>query len=554
MQAALPLALLMVLTVMALPAQVTKYETRFEVRYVASGAVYISGGRDEGLQEGFRLNIKRLESGQATLSAKTIGQVRIVAVAAHSSVAEVESSEGEFQTGDIAELSQADIESLRVLRTSETARNYGQIVRFTQGDPLQEELREYVPRPPLAEINRSSGRVSYEYNTIFDRATNTTTSQLGVVVRADITRIAGSYWNFNGYWRGRANNRSGALQNNTLRALINRTYHIGLYYNNPQSKYTIGIGRLLVPWATSVNTIDGAYIGRGFGKYWTVGGFGGSTPDPSAWDYKPGRQIGGAFLSTTVGSFEGLRYSGSIGIAISRQHWKAEREYTFFENTFNVGTRLSVFHNMQVDQFHKGRFGSPTGGVGISRSFVTVRYQVADWLSVDAGHNYFRNVPTFDTRLVSTGLLDQYLFTGLSAGIRIKLNKRVSLYGSFGRNVRSGDLTGSLNQMYGIGIQDIWGTGIRADFRHSRFRGAFGQGWYQAMSLSRQIGEGLRLQMQAGTQKVASTVGGDKYSIWTNSTLDWFLFAHYVITSGFNIYRGDVQNYDQMFMSLGYRY
>lgn len=554
MRSLLHLFVLAIVAAAVLPAQVTKYETRFQVRYVASGAVYISGGREEGLQEGFHLTIKRLDPGQPTLSAKTIGQVVIVAVAAHSAVAEIESPEANFETGDIAELSQADIESLRVLRTSETARNYGQIVSFTQGDPLQEELREYVPRPPLEEINRSSGRVSYEYNTIIDRASHTTTSQLGVVVRANVTRIAGSYWNFNGYWRGRVNNRNGALQNNTLRALINRTYHIGLYYNNPQSKYTIGIGRLLIPWATSVNTIDGAYLGRRIGKYWTVGGFGGSTPDPSAWDYKPGRQIGGAFLSATAGSFEKLRYSGTLGIAISRQHWNAGREYAFFENTFNVGTRLSIFHNMQMDQFHRGRFGNPTSGIHVSRSFITVRYQVADWLSINAGHNYFRNVPTFDTRLVSTGLLDQYLFTGLSAGFRMKLNRRVSLYASVGRNIRSGDTTGSLNQMYGITVQDIWSTGIRADFRHSRFRGSFGQGWYQAMSLSRQVGEGLRLQMQAGTQKVASTVGGDKYGVWTNTTLDWFLFAHYVITSGFNVYRGDIQNYDQTFVSLGYRY
>ena len=60
------------------------------------------------------------------------------------------------------------------------------------------------------------------------------TTQNGVVVRADVTRIAGTYWNFTGYWRGRLNSSFGeAAQTQTLHDLLNRTYHIGLYYNNP---------------------------------------------------------------------------------------------------------------------------------------------------------------------------------------------------------------------------------------------------------------------------------------------------------------------------------
>lgn len=546
--------LLSFLLTAAAAGQITGFRTTFEVRYIATGAVYVSGGREEGLQEGFHLTVKRLEPGQPTLSAETIGEVVVVAIAGHSAVCEIVIAKTEFRQGDIAQLSQADIESLQVLRQSETARNYGQIVSFTQGDPLEEELREYVPRPPLREINRASGRVSYEYNTILDRTNHTRTSQVGMVVRADVTRIAGTYWNFTGYWRGRVNNRTGLTQPDTLRDLINRTYHIGVYYNNPQSKYTIGAGRLLVPWATSLNTIDGAYVARNLGKYWTAGGFGGSTPDPSAWDYKPGRQIGGGFLSATAGSYDRVRYSGTAGVAITRQHWQAEREYVFVENTFSAGRRLSVFHNMQADRLTRGRLGNPDGGAAITRSFVTVRFQATDWLALDAGHNYFRNVPTFDTRLLSTGLLDQYLFTGLSAGFRLELPRKVSLYGSIGRNRRSDDTGGSLNYMYGIGFRDLWSTGIRADIRHSRFRGAFGQGWYQSVSFTRPFGENLRVDVQGGAQEFRSPLGGDHRGLWTNVSLDWLLGGHYAVTSGLNVYRGEVQSYDQMFFSLGYRY
>src|ERR1035438_1553134 len=40
-----------------------------------------------------------------------------------------------------------------------------------------------------------------------------------------------------------------------LQDILNRTYQIGLYYNNPNSRYVAGIGRFLLPWAPSLSTI-----------------------------------------------------------------------------------------------------------------------------------------------------------------------------------------------------------------------------------------------------------------------------------------------------------
>ena len=109
-----------------------------------------------------------------------------------------------------------------------------------------------------------------------------------------MTRIDGSYWNFTGYWRGRLSNQSGAAPQ-TVTDLLNRTYQIGAYYNNPNSNYVAGFGRFLLPWAPSLSTIDGGYFGRRLGKHFTTGMFAGSTPNPTAWNYDPNRQMAGSF-------------------------------------------------------------------------------------------------------------------------------------------------------------------------------------------------------------------------------------------------------------------
>ena len=533
----------------------TEMRTRFEVRYVASGAVYLSGGREEGLQEGFRLSVKRLKPGEPELSAKTITQLVVTAVAAHSAVCSIETPGAELQTGDIAEVMGDGLDTLKALQESKTARRYAQVVTFTEGDPLEQEQRDYLPRPPLPEVNRARGLVSYEFNSIADRNTGLSTTQNGMVVRADVTRIAGTYWNFSGYWRGRLSNSFGeAAQTQTLHDLLNRTYHIGLYYDNPQSKYIIGVGRVFLPWAPSLSTIDGAYLGRRLGKYATLGAFGGSTPDPTAWDYKPGRQMGGAFMAVDAGSFDNVRFSGTAGIALTRLHWQAEREFAFFETSFNWRRYLAVFHNLEEDYLTAGRLGNTQSGPVLSRSFLTVRLQPVSWLAIDVNHNYFRTVPTFDTLLLGTGLLDQYLFTGLSAGLRVELPRGIAVYGSMGRDQRSGDSGRSLNQMYGIGFRNVLQTRMRADFRHSVFHGPFGDGWYQSISLSREVGDRLHFEIQGGDQEVQSAFSGHSRGFWMNSNVDRFLGAHYVFGLGLSVFRGNVQSYDQTYLSFGYRY
>jgi hypothetical protein len=525
----------------------------FQVRYVAAGAIYLNGGREEGLSEGLKLTVKRVAPGEPALAAPQIAEVTITAIAAHSAVCEIKSKTTELKVGDTAFLSAEAMETVHLLHSSQATRKYAQVVGFTQGDPLDEEQRDYVPKPPDPEINRLRGRFSYEYNSIRDHAAGGVDSvQHGYVLRADMTRIGGTFWNFTGYYRGRVNSVSRSQE--TLIDLMNRTYHIGLYYNNPDSVYSAGFGRLYIPWATSLNTIDGGYFARRMSKHTTAGVFAGSTPDPTAWNYNPDRQIAGAFVNFDYGSFESVRLTSTTGLALTRVHWQAERDFAFLENNLSFGRVFSVYHNLEADKLSYGRLGVTESGVVPSRSFLTVRVQPQKWLTLDLNHNYFRGIPTFDSRLLGTGLLDRLLFQGVSAGLRVDLPYRLSAYTNFGQNSRSGDTKQSLNQMYGLTAMSLWKTGIRVDARYSRFGSAFATGAYKSLSFSREIRNKVRLEVQGGKQNFVSSLTQQSRAVWVNSTLDWFLGDHYMVGSGLSVYRGDIQNYEQIFFNLGYRF
>ncbi len=536
-------------------AQTGEARTSFRIKQVASGIVYLDGGSSTGLAEGMRLTVKRLPDGEALLAARVIGELLVLSVASQSAACEITAQQIPFQVRDVAQLSVEDAQKMQTTRVPRSSRKYAQVVTFTEGDPLEEELRENVPKPPLPEVNRVSGQVAFEQSAIRDRSNPSLNSQqAGMAVRADMTRLGGTYWNFTGYWRGRMNARTNGPQQQTLTDLLSRTYHIGFQYNNPRSPYIAGFGRLFVPWASSLSTLDGGYFARRVGSVTTMGLFAGSTPDPTAWNYDPNRQLAGAFVNFEKGSFERIHGSSTVGLAFSRIRWDPERQFAFVESSLMFKRAISIFHNVEADQLKRGRFGSEIDGPVISRSFLTLRLQPHSRLAFDLNHNYFRWIPTFDSRLVGTGLVDRFLFQGLSGGVRLELPYRFTAYTNLGQSKRDQDLKASWNQMYGLTWARIPRTGIRADFRYSRFESAFGQGAYRSLSLIRELGEGFRLEVQGGQQRFQSALTMQNGARFLNVSADWLLGRHYVLGAGTVLYRGDLQDYDQLFFNLGYRF
>jgi hypothetical protein len=539
----------------ALCGQENQPRTVFQVRYVAAGAVYIDGGREAGLAEGFRLTIKRKAPGEAEMEARELGEVTVVSMASNSAVCDIKSKTADFEVGDLAYLSPADSETVRLLASSKESHKYAQVVSFTEGDPLDEEARKYVPRPPLPEINQLKGMFAVEF-TVTDshNVPAASSTQEGVVLKADMTRIGGSYWNFTGFYRGNLTTFGGSPGIQTLMDLINRTYTIGLYYNNPESNWLMGAGRLYIPWAVSLNTIDGGYVARKLSKHALVGMFAGTTPDPTAWNYDPHRQIAGALMNFDYGSFDGLKTTFTGGLAVSRINWQPNRQFAFFETNILFKRAFSLYDDLEIDQFNNELGITSPVGRGVSKSFLTLRYQPAHWITFEASHNYFRLLPTFDTRLIATGLLQQYLFQGLSGGARLELPWKVGLYADLGKSSASSDTKPSWNSMYGVSWGNILGTGLRADARYTRFDSSFGSGTYEMLSLSREVTDRLRLEWELGQQNFQSSFTMAGRSRFSTFNLDWLLRLHYWLGAGWTLYRGGTQDYDQIFVNLGYRF
>ena len=533
-------------------------QTTFRVRYVADGSVYIEGGKSTGLTEGMRLVIKQATKKAATDTSEksiepgVVAELKVVSVAATSAVCDVVSTARPIVEGDEVSLPQTEVQKIVDKATLSNTRQYPAVVSFSEGDPLDEDVREKVPRPPLPEVNQARGRIGFDYSTIQTVGqSHSSSTELGVIVRADITRIHGTHWNLNGYWRGRLERSTGTTS--TLQDQINRTYLLGLTYNNPDSTWTAGIGRLYVPWASSLQTIDGGYFGKKMSDRVTLAGFGGSTPDPTAWNYDPNRRIGGGLVNVQGGSFEHLWYSSSVGMGMSFLGTTLDRPFVFTENSYSYKRMFSLYHSMQLDR-PKANPGAAPVSFGLGQSFFTLRFQPLERLNLDVNHTYFRDVPTYDPQLLGTGLLDKYLFQGFSAGARVRLPFRLAAYGSVGQSSNSTDAKASLNTMYGLTLEQLWHTGVRLDARYSKFDSSFANGTYRTLSVSRYFGEAFRWDLQVGQQAFVSSFSKDDGGRFVNSYLDMNLGQHYFIESGLTVQRGATENYNQWITTIGYRF
>jgi AMIN domain len=533
----------------SLPARAT-----FKVKGIAADSVYIDGGSNSGLQSGMRL-IVRDPGGRSNESAPDrdafVAELRILAVATASAVAEVREAKRPVRRGDLAVLTPEDAQTARTTRTTNALAAVHLPVKTVM--PIEPDTRSQ-PTIETSSRSRIQGRIGLDYSSITSTgSTPGTSTQQGISFRSDMTNIFGTHWNLQGYWRGRVNRHS-QFQEPTIQDTLNKTYTMQLYYDNPDSPWVAGFGRLYLPWAVSLDTIDGGYFGRKLNGHVTTGIFAGSTPDLTSWDYAPDHRIAGSFVNFTGGSYDSFHFSSTSGLALSTLDWKLDRPYLFFENEASFKSAISVYHSLIADDPRGVTTNGIRPGGGISHSYLTIHLQPSHRLYFDIYHNYFRDVPTAATTIVGTGFVDKLLFQGVNVGVHVEPIRNIMLYTTLGQSEKTGDEHETWNQMYGITWSEILRTGMRADFHYSKFDGNFGRGSYRTLLLSRQLTNHAFWNLQLGTQDLISPFTSNGQSRFAALSMDLNLGKHSFVQGGYTFVNGAAMNYHQWYTSLGFRF
>ena len=542
----------------------SKKPSVFRVKYVSDRTVYIEAGRNADLQEGMKLSVVEappdgaIGEGIQYRGYEHVAEIVVSSVSDSFAVCDVVKANGELKVGQAAFLTPESVSSRHETELAADADKYPIVVGFTYGDPLDEEIRQTreTQETQLSPLQRMRGRIGFDYGGTRESG-GFSSRQMGLVIDADMQNIGGTYWNFVGAWRGNMGTSSTSLPGagtQTLTDLVNRTYRIGFTYQSPYSPVTVGVGRMFVPWAPSLSTIDGAYLGRKVGSSATVGFFGGSTPDPSSWSYNPDQHIAGTFVNFQHGSFDRLRIFSTAGIAVTSIQWKVARQFAFLENTWSWKQYVSFYNSLQADEARTSPLvNGGSNPTGVSQSYSTLHIQPIKLIGFGVSHNYFRTLPTFDPRLLGTGLLDKFLFQGFSGDVRLSLPKRIGLFASLGESKTTTDKKKSLNQAYGVSLGQLWKTGVLLDLHYSKFNSSFGSGKYESFSLSKSLSDSLRLQAYGGHQSYDTALSTNTKANFVNGVVDWNVGSRYFLEGNLGWYKGTALSYTQWSTVFGYR-
>ena len=536
----------------------------FRVLHVEDTAVYINIGRNFGLREGKKLALYHAQSNADSPGAppspvgQPIADLKVLIVADSSAVCEIVTSVEEVRIGDIGFVTPEDQPKRSENDAAIHAEDHPIAMAFSNDDPRVDDVRASDVGPPRSPGPGHTGvRIGLDYDST-QVAGGFRASEVGFQVSSDMTKIGGTNWSFTGYWRSRFRQTYSGYDGSQLESLsdrIDRTYHVGLYYESPTSPIFAGFGRLSVPGAPSLPTIDGGYVGSRISTRVKIGVFGGSTPDPAAWDYNPSQNIAGTFVNYEAGDFGRLHLSSTDGIAMTAVHWLVARQFAFFENTVSWKQYLWFYNSTQVDAARNSPVpGAGSNNTGISLTSSSIHVQPIQRLTFGLNHSYSSSLPTFDANLLGTSLLDKYIFQGLSFDVRYELPYRISLFTQLGRAKSIADAKNMWNEMYGVSFGEIFKTGIHADLRYSKFDSTFGQGNYRSLSITRSLKDNFQLQFLGGSQSLVSAFTTNTSSHFITTSVMWSLGPRYFFETGYTWSRGTTMNYQQWNTMFGYRF
>jgi hypothetical protein len=235
--------------------------------------------------------------------------------------------------------------------------------------------------------------------------------------------------------------------------------------------------------------------------------------------------------------------------------WTIDRPFAFTENSFSFKHYFNVYHSMQIDRPTANLNMAPVK-TGIGQSLLSLRVQVHPRVVLDLTDTYLRDVPTYDPALVGTGLLDKYLYQGINGGARVQFPRHITGYFSLGSSTDSADPKNALNRMFGASMADIWKTGLTADVRFSKFSSAFASGTYKTVTVSRDVTDNMRLDLQLGRYAYNSVPTGSpsSNSNFANVTFESNLGSKLFVQSMFTAQRGGSLDYNQWTTTIGLRF
>jgi hypothetical protein len=503
------------LLLLAVPAVAAEVPVSGTVTYLASGVVYTSLGRNQGIDENSRLWIGR--------GTDTLATLKIVALSSKSSACSVLTSRGEIRVGATvtALVRRGDVAAAPAPPPVTTAEPSG------RGDSARIAGAPRREVPPF-EIR---GRVSAQVRTVEYSGEAAGLRQPGLVLSlqgrsAAVPITADISVNFRTASLGNQGFFSPSAVNQS------RYYRLSLTYDDGWN--SASVGRTISPLAWTLGSIDGAILTRKLGR-WKVGGAAGFQPE--------GGSRGMSTDSRKLGLFASYEFPGGDRGFVSAVYARSytlttlDRESVSGLTSVTLTPDLSLQGNGEVDLRRK-QGEAFVLKPSLTALYVTLNYRPGRLVRIGVGGEASRPVFAFsDVQHLPDSLIERRLVWGLSLALSVFPLPGVAISNTIMPRSRGSAAAKELVDFASITLSDFLSSGltVRSDLNvsHSEYTKTLGWGAALQRQLFSVADVSLRYHrsrytiLRGGARSFSTTMGADLVVPFTRAvalfgSYEWF--------------------------------
>jgi len=518
----------------------------FAVSYLSSNAVYLDGGRADGLTVGARLRVER--SGEA------IAELEVEYVADHSASCRVVSQRAEPQPGDRVVLVSLPEGTEPAPPTPEPVppptapREAPQVLTPTPQEPDSGRVLRF----------RSSGSASFGFRTFNDDlgpSSEETTGRVSLRLR----NLGGRPLDLRLRARSREITRDGYGPSVATSQSSDRLYELSLAWVPVEGRVHFHLGRLGYGPYPAIGNLDGLLGEVRLGRRFWVGAFGGSRPELGDLGFETGGEKYGAFARFDHERTGGPGFAELFlgGIIENDDGGEVSREYAALEGRFGSGSRWWFSARTEVDLNRDWREEVSGKSSQVTLASVAGSFRLSPTLRARLSYNQRRPLLTAETRPRPEEVFTDYLREGGRASLEWRTKANWS--GSLGvGSERADNLDDSTESVFAsIYKTRLFGTRFAAGADASSYSGGTAEGWVASLRGHYTFAAGHDVGLTIGAS--STDIGADallptRDNQWARLSATVELPGNLWLYGEYELMTGDDLEGDRAVVEVGYRF
>jgi len=530
--------LLTIIYLNLLPAQNTQSQV-YQVKYISAENVYLDAGKLQGLNVGDRLLIKR--------DGQTVAEIEVKYASDHSASCSIINSTLSIKAGDRAFIHKSTAEPDTILVSP--------VIKGSQSE-IQKDTKPTTPPSSRRKRSPFSGTVSLQYyywKDLYETQLDFSQPTLRLSLRG--RQLWGKDYNLRIRARLRHNQRARSLNTNAPeQEWRNRVYEISFSYDNTNAPVNYQIGRIISNKFSGVGYIDGVLLQFNASTNFHIGIFGGSQPQWQYSSFQTSIQKYGAYLNYVSGDYSGGRFESTLAAAGEYHGSTVSREFIYFQNSFYLSRKWTVFQSAEVDLNRSWRKDIAGESVSLTNLFVSAQWNILSNLMVGAMYDNRQNYLTYETRSLADSLFDEALRQGLRGTVTLILPQNYRLFGNFGIRKRETDTETTKSYAAGLSKINFLIPNMRLNLNAAGFSNFFTNGLNYSLIVGKYFGNRFNLDMAYGGYLYSLKAdNSNRTNRWVRINLLTDLIKKIFLSGQYEYDWGDDMKGHRVLVEIGYR-